>query len=190
MNNVEALIEKSNSDMLEFGKQVKYQHEMELKNKRTSRSGMTQYYTEYDQVKQFHLTMGLPVGFISDLKLDGITRRINLINEEVNEELMPVLKKVETAQGHMTLEQKVEILDAIIDACYVLKGLAVEMGLPYDTAFALVQQSNMAKIHPDGTVKRREDGKILKPDGWQPPNLFGLMNQLVTIVTAKDPHQV
>jgi predicted HAD superfamily Cof-like phosphohydrolase len=30
----------------------------------------------------------------------------------------------------------------------------------------------MAKIDPTtGKVLRREDGKILKPEGWQPPSL-------------------
>jgi len=30
----------------------------------------------------------------------------------------------------------------------------------------------MAKVDPvTGKVKRREDGKILKPEGWTPPDL-------------------
>jgi hypothetical protein len=35
----------------------------------------------------------------------------------------------------------------------------------------------MAKIDPySGTVRRRADGKILKPDGWTAPNLAALLN--------------
>ena len=31
-------------------------------------------------------------------------------------------------------------------------------------------KSNLSKIDPvTGKVKRREDGKILKPDNWEPP---------------------
>jgi predicted HAD superfamily Cof-like phosphohydrolase len=32
-------------------------------------------------------------------------------------------------------------------------------------------KSNLSKIDPvTGSVRRRDDGKILKPEGWQPPN--------------------
>ena len=36
--------------------------------------------------------------------------------------------------------------------------------------FNEVHRSNMAKL-VDGKVIRREDGKVLKPEGWQPPQL-------------------
>ena len=29
----------------------------------------------------------------------------------------------------------------------------------------------MSKVGPDGEVIRREDGKILKPDNWTPPDV-------------------
>jgi predicted HAD superfamily Cof-like phosphohydrolase len=44
----------------------------------------------------------------------------------------------------------------------------------YDVAGAWdeVLKSNMAKVDPvTRKVKRREDGKILKPEGWKPPDL-------------------
>jgi predicted HAD superfamily Cof-like phosphohydrolase len=32
-------------------------------------------------------------------------------------------------------------------------------------------KSNLSKIDPEtGLVRRREDGKILKPEGWKEPN--------------------
>ena len=35
-----------------------------------------------------------------------------------------------------------------------------------------VLKTNMAKVDPKtGKVRRREDGKILKPEGWQPPDM-------------------
>ena len=40
----------------------------------------------------------------------------------------------------------------------------------YDDAFNEVHRSNMAKL-VDGKVIRRDDGKVLKPEGWQPPQL-------------------
>ena len=38
-------------------------------------------------------------------------------------------------------------------------------------AFKEVHRSNMTKVCEDGTVLRREDGKIIKPDTFQEPNL-------------------
>jgi predicted HAD superfamily Cof-like phosphohydrolase len=32
-------------------------------------------------------------------------------------------------------------------------------------------RSNFAKIGEDGKVRKREDGKVLKPVGWTPPDL-------------------
>lgn len=43
--------------------------------------------------------------------------------------------------------------------------------LPFEAGWAEVHGSNMAKLQPDGTVLRREDGKVIKPDGWLPPDL-------------------
>jgi predicted HAD superfamily Cof-like phosphohydrolase len=35
-----------------------------------------------------------------------------------------------------------------------------------------VVRTNMAKVDPvTGKVRRREDGKILKPEGWHPPDM-------------------
>lgn len=42
-------------------------------------------------------------------------------------------------------------------------------------AFVLVHQSNMSKLQPDGSVLRREDGKVLKGPNYQPPDLSVLL---------------
>jgi predicted HAD superfamily Cof-like phosphohydrolase len=39
-------------------------------------------------------------------------------------------------------------------------------------AWREVMKTNFAKIDPDtGKVRKREDGKVLKPEGWQAPEL-------------------
>lgn len=37
--------------------------------------------------------------------------------------------------------------------------------------FNEIHRSNMTKLEPDGKVRRREDGKILKPETYERPNL-------------------
>ena len=46
-------------------------------------------------------------------------------------------------------------------------------GLPddWEELFAEVHRSNMSKLGPDGKPILREDGKILKPEDFSPPDL-------------------
>ena len=39
------------------------------------------------------------------------------------------------------------------------------------SVFNEIHRSNMTKLEPDGKVRRREDGKILKPETYERPNL-------------------
>lgn len=53
----------------------------------------------------------------------------------------------------------------------VLSILSYHTNAPYNDVWNLVQKANMAKVDSvTGKVKRREDGKILKPDGWAAPD--------------------
>ena len=66
-----------------------------------------------------------------------------------------------------------ETLDACFDMIWVIIGYMKSRGWPCEFAWEEGSNSNMNKIDPDTkTVLRREDGKILKPVWWQPPN-FG-----------------
>lgn len=67
----------------------------------------------------------------------------------------------------------VEQLDALIDIMVVTIGAIHSMGADAEGAWTEVMRTNLAKIDPTtGEVQRRkEDGKILKPPGWQPPVL-------------------
>lgn len=66
----------------------------------------------------------------------------------------------------------VEQLDALIDIIVVSIGAMHSMGVDVEAAWNEVMKSNLAKIDPaTGMVTKRADGKILKPEGWQPPNL-------------------
>lgn len=84
-----------------------------------------------------------------------------LINEEVGE--------LETAIAD---GDRVEILDALTDILVVTIGAIHSMGADGEGAWKEVMQTNFAKIDKEtGKVRKREDGKVLKPMGWTPPNL-------------------
>ena len=90
-----------------------------------------------------------------------IELRIKLLTEEVQE-------YAEAARSG----DLVEVLDALADIGYILAGTIINHGMQniYDDAFNEVHRSNMAKL-VDGRVIRRADGKVMKPEGWQPPQL-------------------
>ena len=69
----------------------------------------------------------------------------------------------------------VGIADALADLCYVIYGAAHCYNIPLDKVYAEVHRSNMQKVGKDGKVTKREDGKILKPEGWEPPDIEGVM---------------
>lgn len=65
----------------------------------------------------------------------------------------------------------IEVLDALVDILVVTIGAIHSAGWDAEGAWKEVMNTNFAKIGEDGKVRRRKDGKVLKPVGWTPPNL-------------------
>ena len=64
-----------------------------------------------------------------------------------------------------------EQLDACFDMMWVIIGYMKSRGWDCEKAWDEGAKSNLIKIDPiTGMVIRREDGKIMKPEGWKPPN--------------------
>ena len=63
-------------------------------------------------------------------------------------------------------------LDALIDILVVTIGAIHSAGFDGESAWKEVMSTNFAKIDKQtGRVRKREDGKVLKPADWTPPNL-------------------
>lgn len=63
-------------------------------------------------------------------------------------------------------------LDALIDILVVTIGAIHSAGFDGEGAWREVMNTNFAKIDKEtGKVRKREDGKVLKPLGWVAPNL-------------------
>ena len=121
----------------------------------------------YEDVKDFHKSFNLRVGQAPTIPEDSSERflRMNLLEEEFNE--------------YIDAEQKLDIVgiaDALADVIYIACGTAVSYGIPLDKVFEEVHRSNMAKL-VDGKPIYREDGKVLKPAGWQPPNIEKILEE-------------
>jgi predicted HAD superfamily Cof-like phosphohydrolase len=65
----------------------------------------------------------------------------------------------------------VEEIDACFDMMWVIVGYMKSRGWDCENIWDEGAKSNLSKIDPvSGKVIRREDGKILKPEGWKPPD--------------------
>ena len=86
---------------------------------------------------------------------------VKLIDEEHQELLEATLA-----------DDPIEQLDALIDILVVTIGAIHSMGADDEGAWKEVMKTNFAKIDSEtGKVRKREDGKVLKPVGWSAPDL-------------------
>lgn len=65
----------------------------------------------------------------------------------------------------------VELADACFDMIWVIIGYMKSRGWNCSDIWNEGTESNLKKIDAKtGKVLKREDGKVLKPEGWKPPN--------------------
>lgn len=69
----------------------------------------------------------------------------------------------------------VEVADAAADLIWVVLGLCHSVGIPIQEVWDEVARSNLAKISADGLVHKNANGKVMKPEGWTPPELFPIV---------------
>jgi predicted HAD superfamily Cof-like phosphohydrolase len=69
------------------------------------------------------------------------------------------------------------MFDALIDLVYVAMGTAHLLGYPWKAGWDRVQEANMAKERAtsEDMSKRRSTLDVVKPEGWTPPNIEGLL---------------
>ena len=74
-------------------------------------------------------------------------------------------------------DDKVEQLDALVDILVVTIGAIRAAGWDGEAAWNEVMRTNFAKIDAEtGKVRKREDGKVLKPEGWKAPEVVQFIN--------------
>jgi len=112
-------------------------------------------------VEEFHRKFGLTVG--ETKRMRDAQLRCQLIREEADETCDALL------DGSMT-----DTVDGLCDLIYVCLGTAVAFGIDLDEFWDAVHASNMAK---EGGATRA-DGKLLKPEGWQPPDIAGILERM------------
>lgn len=98
---------------------------------------------------------------VGELNADQFKLYLKLISEESNELIQAVEQN-----------DKVETLDALLDLIVVTIGAIHSLGADGEGGWKEVMSTNFAKIDKEtGKVRKREDGKVLKPASWVAPNL-------------------
>lgn len=129
------------------------------------------------QVGEFQKSAKAPIPSVPTLLNESRAKlRLNLLMEEVRE--------FERA----TMESDiVGVADALIDQLYIILGTAHEYGLAdrLIMLFDEVHRSNMSKF-VNGEFLQREDGKIIKPQSYFPPNLKRIVERDFSIYKEAD----
>lgn len=110
------------------------------------------------QLVEFHAAMGQSVG--STIEFRDVNLRRALVAEEAKELDVAMLDRNMPAT-----------IDALCDLLYVVFGTAVVLGVDIEPFFDEVHRTNMLK----STGEVRADGKRLKPPGWKPPDIEGML---------------
>lgn len=119
---------------------------------------------------------------IEDAATPAIRRpelRAALIAEEARELLEAILGRkvtitIEVDEATESGPDLVAALDGMCDLLCVVYGTAAEFGTSLAPFWDEVHRTNMAKA--GGPV--RGDGKRLKPEGWTPPDIAGVLARL------------
>lgn len=147
---------------------------------------------EQEQVADFHRAMGQPAPESYAGMIDVALRKLRaaLILEEAIEfaNACGLTVRVGIEDGEQTctlthvpdlLPSAVEMLDALGDILYVTYGSGVVMGADLCPVFDEIHQSNMTKIDPvTRKAVMREDGKVLKPASYRPPDIQRIIARL------------
>lgn len=123
------------------------------------------------RIREFHAAVGAPLpGSLMMRDADHLALRQKLIEEEY-EEVTAVYQEIITAiQADNTLdpiETLTPLVHELADLLYVVYGAIESFGIDADAVFSEVHRANLQKAGGP----RREDGKILKPPGWQPADV-------------------
>lgn len=102
---------------------------------------------------------------IGKTPLDMVTEFAQVTEQEPSEVLYATLIQEEFEEWRSSYlhNDKLNELKEMADLVYVVYGLAAARGWNMDEAVRRVHENNLGRVvQDDGTIKRRDDGKIIK----------------------------
>lgn len=125
----------------------------------------------YGDVGEFHLKFGLRAFEYGP-------------DEEITQEMLEfrykfLLEELEEFGESIHEKNHAEMFDALLDLVYVAVGTAHLLGYPWHEGWHMVQRANMTKERAfsadDPRSKRKNVLDVVKPEGWTPPDIAGLL---------------
>jgi len=130
-----------------------------------------------DMVQEFRAAAGLLATDCRDR--ETMSKKMDLLIEEF-EETFNAAGFTFTQEGDPTLPEGAEcnapeLFDGMIDMIYVLIDWALSYGWDINAGFKKVHAANMTKVTPGKGIILNADGKILKPENFEPAELNNLV---------------
>ena len=129
--------------------------------------------TNFEDVGRFHARFGLPEVVESEDRCGP---------RDVGEELFQfrrgfMQEELDEFTDGWLQGDHAQMFDALLDIVYVAMGTAHMFGYPWQAGWKLVQDANMAKVRASSadSSKRQSAWDVIKPEGWQPPDIAGLL---------------
>ena len=130
---------------------------------------IARYRTMQDAVREFQEAFKRPVNLnFSDWETNvDVADMLQLRETLIEEEFIELCMALRSGKEQQAKKEAADLL-------YVVVGLFVDFGWNMEVIFNRVHKSNMSKLGEDGKPVYREDGKIMKSDQYQEPNLSGV----------------
>ncbi len=129
------------------------------------------------RIREFHAAVGAPLPRSLTLRdVDHLALRHKLIEEEYEEVTavyQQIITALQTGETIDPVETLTPLAHELADLLYVVYGAIESFGIDADAVFGEVHRANLQKAGGP----RREDGKILKPPGWQPANVKAVIDK-------------
>jgi predicted HAD superfamily Cof-like phosphohydrolase len=109
-------------------------------------------------------------------EMDELAATVTSNDEECTEFMQEALKTIDKCHNY-EYDSDVELIgaqaDAMVDAWYYMLNIAAKHGMNLSKLFGVIHEANMNKRDPKTKefIRRESDGKVIKPVGWQPPNI-------------------
>lgn len=140
-------------------------------------AGTTTARTNAERLREFHRAIGLtPPTRPTVPGADVLALRRTLITEEYAEteaEFAALAARVAAGEA-LAAEDLTPLAHELADLLYVTYGALDLLGIDADAVLAEVHRANLSKA----SGPRRADGKQLKPGGWQPADVRGVIAAL------------
>ena len=127
--------------------------------------------TNAEKIHEFHTAIGSPLPQTPvQPTLEDLALRHKLIQEEYQEATEALATLTAVLQTNQTADLT-NWVHELTDILYVTYGAILACGVDADAVFAEVHRANLSKANGP----RRADGKLLKPPGWQPADVRGVI---------------